>query len=451
VSLDENHTWQHLGELVTRNMEKLKVPGVALGVLRDGETRTAGWGVTSVENPLPVTASTLFQIGSITKTFTATAIMRLVEQGRLDLEARVRAYLPGFCVQDKEASASATVRHLLTHTGGWAGDFFHGTGQGNDALARYVADMADLPQLAPIGSLWSYNNAGFGVAGLLVEKVTGRLFEDVLQDLVLEPLGLEHCYFDPAKVMTYRFAIGHDAEEQGPQVARPWMLDRYVYPVGGIATDVHDLLRYARFHLGGGPDAVLPQPVIEQMQSPQVRVWGGESWGLGWSVQDVSGAREIMHSGGTKGQVSLLVLVPERGFALAVLTNGENGGQLTQAVRRWLLRESLGLEVPVPRPVGSSGQELAEFVGHYRGYYGDVALGLLAGKLVGQRTFKRGFPNEEVPPPPAPPPMSLDLCETDRLVVLDGCFKDAPADVLRRADGSIGWLRFGGRLHVREG
>ena len=96
-------------------------------------------------------------------------------------------------------------------------------------------------------------------------------------------------------------------------------------------------------------------------------------------------------------------------------------------------------------------QELGELAGHYRGYDGDVALGLLAGKLVGQRTFKRGFPNESVPPPPTPPPMSLDLCDEDRLVLLDGDLKDATADVLRRASGSIGWLRFGGRLHERQG
>lgn len=451
MSVEDNGMWQGLAELVARAMEQNHVPGVALGIVHDGQMRTAGWGVTSVENPLPVTAGTLFQIGSITKTFTATAVLRMVEQGRLDLEARVQACLPDFRVQDEGASATATVRHLLTHTGGWAGDFFHGTGQGEDALARYVADMASLPQLAPIGSLWSYNNAGFGVAGHIIERVTGRPFETALKELVLAPLGLERCFFDPAEVMTRRFAVGHSAGEQGPQVARPWKLDRYVYPVGGIVTDVKDLLRYARFHLGGGPEEVLPGTLLQEMQSPQASVWPGEAWGLGWSVQDVSGAREIMHGGGTKGQTSLLVLVPERAFALAVLTNGESGGQVNQAVRRWLLKEVLGLEVRVPRPAESTGQEPGEVAGHYWGYHGDVALGVLAGKLVGQRVFKRGFPNEDVPAPPAPPPMSLAYCDRDRLVVLDGDYRDATADVLRRPDGSIGWLRFGGRLHVREG
>ena len=158
MSADGEENWKRLSELVAGVMDRKGIPGVAVGILHGGETATAGFGVTSVDHPLPVTDETLFQIGSITKTFTATAIMRLVESGELDMDATVRTYLPDFKMSDETAASQVTVRHLLTHVSGWAGDYFDDTGSGDDALAKYVANMADLEQLAPLGAVWSYNN-----------------------------------------------------------------------------------------------------------------------------------------------------------------------------------------------------------------------------------------------------------------------------------------------------
>jgi CubicO group peptidase (beta-lactamase class C family) len=454
VSNMDGTTRNRLGGVVTQSMEKTGVPGVAVGILHGGETIATGFGVTSVENPLPVTGETLFQIGSITKTFTGTAIMELVEQGKLDLDATVRTYVPDFVVSDETASAQATIRHLLTHTGGWAGDFFHATGAGDDALARYVADMAELPQLVPIGSHWSYNNAGFSLAGHVIERVLGKSYEAALKDLVLEPLGLQTSFFDSGDVMTHRFVVGHNVAEGTARVARPWPLERSTHPAGGITSTVQDLLRYARFHLEDGRvedgSPLLSPDSIAQMQSPQVTLWGDEAWGLAWAVNQVDGKLEISHGGGTNGQISQLALVPEHGFALAVLTNADRGSEVTRAVRRWALKEYLGLEATDPQPIEASEEDLAQYVGRYRGYYSDLELGMLGGKLVGQVTYKRSFPSEHVPPPPVPPPMSLARCEPDRLLVIDGRFKDSLADVIRNPDGSLGWLRASGRLRARE-
>ena len=444
-----------LRELVAGLMAQTGVPGVSIGILYRGETVTFGCGVTSVENPLPVTGETLFQIGSITKTFTGTAMMRLVEAGVLALDAKVRTYVPDFQVRDEAASREATVRQLLTHQGGWAGDFFHGTGSGDDAIARYVADMADLPQLAPIGTHWSYNNAGFSVAGYIMELVTGKRYETTLSEQVLVPLGLEHTFFDPGDVITHSFAVGHIVTEGKAQVARPWALDRAIYPVGGITCHVNDLLRYARFHLGDGQaedgTRLLSPESLNTMHSPQAPVREGESWGLSWGILDeLEGARQVRHGGGTKGQVSLLVMVPSHDLAMAILTNADPGGRITDEVRRWVLKELLGLEAPRAEPIDAEKDVLAQYAGLYRGYYTDLELGVLGGKLVGQVTYKRGFPNEDVPPPPPPPPASVGLCAEDQLLVLDGPAKDTLGDVIRRPDGSIGWLRFSGRLHKRE-
>ena len=120
-------------------MQHYRVPGLALAVLHNGQTYAQGFGITSIENPSPVTPDTLFQVGSISKTFLGTAAMRLVEQGALDLDAPLRKYLPSFKLKDEDVAARVTMRHLLTHTGGWLGDYFNDTGWGNDALTKMLA------------------------------------------------------------------------------------------------------------------------------------------------------------------------------------------------------------------------------------------------------------------------------------------------------------------------
>jgi hypothetical protein len=194
------------------------------------------------------------------------------------------------------------------------------------------------------------------------------------------------------------------------------------------------------------------------MQTPQVTVWGTDAWALPWSIvehaQLESGegdkVRVVSHGGGTKGQISLLALVPEYDFALVVLTNADTGDKLYGEVRRWVLGEYLALDDPEPTDMEAGPEDLAVYASRYRGFFTDWELGMLNGRLVGQAIYNRGFPNESVPPPPAPPPVALGLCEPDRLLVLDGPGKGDRADAIRTEDGSIGWLRIGGRLHVRE-
>jgi CubicO group peptidase (beta-lactamase class C family) len=450
----ENDNWARLGELVAQLMDKTGVPGVCVGILHQGEVATAGFGVTNAEHPLPVTDETLFQIGSITKTFTGTALMRLVEAGQVELDATLRTYLPEFKVSDEAAAARATVRHLLTHMSGWEGDYFHATGAGDDALARYVADMAGLTQLAPPATVWSYNNAAFSVVGRIIEVLTGKTYEAALKELVLEPLGLQHSFFDPGDLITYRFAVGHHAGGAGAQVARPWPLPRSAYPAGGITCHVQDLLRYARFHLGDGraegETRLLSAEAMAAMHSPQAAVWGKETWGLSWSVDDTAGVRVVSHAGGTNGQSTLLLLVPERAFALAVLTNADRGGMVIHKLSQWVLKQYLELDMPDPTPIEASVEDLAAYGGRYSRPAADIELGILGGRLIGQMILKMHFPTEDSPVPPSPPPASLGLCEKDRLLVLDGGAQGEKMDILRKPDGSIGWLRSGGRIHVRQ-
>jgi CubicO group peptidase (beta-lactamase class C family) len=440
--------WDLLCEFAEDSRLKYGVPGIVLGILHEGDVKAAGFGVTNLDHPLGVNDQTFFQIGSISKTFSGTLIMKMVEEGKIDLDATVHTYVPEFKVADVQVSEKVTIRHLLTHTSGWFGDLFLDTGPGDDAASKYVSEMADLEQLAPIGQVWSYNNAGFVLLGYIIEQIRGQSYQGTLQEKILEPLGLNNTFFDPGDVITYRFATGHN----GDQVARPWPLPRAVYPAGGITCSVHDLLAYAKFHMGDGSlaggECLLQKESLLKMQTPTVNVWKQEHWGLTWAVDDTYNTRLVSHGGGTTGQVSQLIFAPQHDFAVAVFTNSGEGGRVTQEVTRQALKAYLGIEIVDPEPLEASAEQLAPFVGDYTRPFADVHLGLLGGRLVGQLLFKMGFPTKDSPPPPAPPPFTLGMIEEDRLMILDGPMKSSKVDIIREADGSIGWLR-AGRIHKR--
>ena len=264
-------------------MERHAVPGVALGIYDGGEELTEGFGVTSAENPLPVDSGTLFQIGSITKTVTATAIVVLAERGMLDLDEPVSTYLLDLRLADEEVARKVTTAHLLTHVGGWVGDVFEDTGYGDDALEKIVRRLADAPQLTPLGELWSYNNSGFYIAGRVVEVVSGKAFEAAVRELVLGPLGMDRSFFFPGEVMTRRFVVGHLVRDGEPSVSRPWALPRNFAAAGGLASTAKDQVRYARFHLGGGVPGgteILGEGPLREMR--RARVSGEGTMGKAW-------------------------------------------------------------------------------------------------------------------------------------------------------------------------
>jgi CubicO group peptidase (beta-lactamase class C family) len=172
-------------DLIAKLADEFDVPGIAAGVWHAGETSFACHGVTSIENPLPIDVHTLFQAGSIGKTYTATALLRLAETGRVELDAPVRRYVPALHLADATAAAQVTLLQLLNHTAGWEGDFFVDTGEGEDALARYVSRLDEVAQLTPPGSAFSYNNAAFCLAGRVIENVTGDSYERAIRKLLL--------------------------------------------------------------------------------------------------------------------------------------------------------------------------------------------------------------------------------------------------------------------------
>ncbi len=437
---------------VQEQMRALDIPGVAVGILADGQMHTRGFGVTSIDHPLPVTDDTLFQIGSISKTFTGTAIMRLVDQGALRLDDPVRQHLPDFTVKDSEAAARVTVRDTLTHMSGWEGDFFDDPSGGDDALERIVGRMATLEQTAQVGEMWGYNNSGFYLAGRIIEVATGKPFERAVRDLVLDPIGLEHAYYFPAEVMTRRFVVGHATNKGATTVQRPWPVPRAANAAGGITTTVGTLLRYAAFHMGDGAASsgarVLSVESLRAMRSPVVAKAGTDQhMGLTWHLSRAGTLTVADHGGGTIGQISTLRLVPERQFALAIVTNSARGGTLNTQVGRVAFEAYLAVAPPRYTRMAVAADALQEYAGTYRRQYADVIVTVEGDALEVQVTPKMpGLDGKTLPPPPA---QRMAFHARDRLLQLDGPNAGEPGgEFVRGGDGRVAWLRTG-RIHRR--
>jgi CubicO group peptidase (beta-lactamase class C family) len=446
--------FQKLCDQITEQMESHHVPGVAVGVLRKGQELTAGFGVTNLENPLPVTPETLFQVGSISKTFTATTVMRLVEMGKLDLDTPICTYLPDLQLADEQTAKNATIRHLLTHTGGWVGDYFDDFGQGETALAQIVEKMAGLDQLIPLGKVFSYNNSGFYLAGRVIEMVTGSSFEYAVKELVFDPLGLKMAYYFPEDLLTYRFASGHLVDGEVVKVARPWAVPRASAPAGGVVSNIPTLLQYARFHMGDGtaPDGtrLLSKESISLIQSPQFSAGDRLEIGLSWFISHLNQFDMIDHGGSTNGQMAGLYLIPERSFALAILTNSSRGSILNRSAIRFALKNWLNEELPDPAPLNLTTEELALYAGRYYSRLNLTEIFLEEGRLILKIIPQGGFPTPESPPSPAPPPMQIALYAIDKFVVIDQPMKNVKGEFLRGPGGEIDWIRFGLRVQARQ-
>lgn len=441
---------------LARRAEELEVPGSAVGIYLDGEEHYAYHGVTSIENPLAVDETTLFQFGSTGKTYTATAILRLVDQGRVDLAAPVRTYVPELRLKDESVAEKVTVLHLLNHTAGWAGDYENNTGNGDDALARYVAGMADIDQVSPLGTEVSYNNASYSLAGYLIEKVTGTTYEEAIQQLVLDPLGMTDTWFFPNDVMTRRFAVGHIRSADATiQVARPWALPRNGNPAGGMSATATDQIAWAAFHLRDGRAAdgtqVVPAELIRAMREPTVQMPGnalGDAVGISWMLRSVGGVLVAEHGGTTIGQHSAFALVPERRFGVIVLTNcGPNGEQLNSDLVKWALEAYLGVVEPEPDVIDADPDLLGQYAGDYDSAALAVAITGADGRLIVKLSVKPEVLAEvgEVDQFDAPIPLGLLAGGADRYVVTDGAMAGMRGYFSRDADGRVDSINLGGR------
>jgi len=336
----EDTKWQSLLDDLAK---KHVVPGASLAVLADGEITTAVTGVTHLETQAPVGVNTLFQIGSTTKTYTATLVMQLVDEGLLELDQPAADVIKDLRFGSDEEGRKVTVRQLLAHTSGLLGDDFGNFpasddwGRGEDAVERYVTETCPtLPRISSPDHSMSYNNAGYIVLGRLIETLRGKPYAAALKEHLLGPLGATRTATLPEEAIMHSVAVGHtpaDAENLKTSVVAPlWQLPTAYAPAGALLcacpTDVlllaHVLLNEGKAQ--NGTQILSPESVAamraQQIGVPLPNMLNVDSWGLGLFLFEWSGQRGFGHNGDTIGQHCEFRVFPDSETALVLSVNG---------------------------------------------------------------------------------------------------------------------------------
>ena len=419
-----------IGSWVRENLPAMladaHIPAASVAILSDGEIVTTAAGILNRNTGVEADEDSVFQIGSITKTWTATLIMQLVDEGLLDLDAPVRDVVPAFAIADDAAASAITPRQLLSHVSGFEGDLFNDTGVGDDAVEKYLATIADAPQLFAPGERFSYNNAAFVVLGRIVEVLRGTSYDQALRAHLAAPLGLTHVATSAAEAIMFRAALGHiPAEDSDEPVPAPvWSLVRSNAPAGSmLAMTARDLATYARMHLDGGVASdgtrVLSAEGVRAMQERQVELpelgLMGDAWGLGWEIFDWDGGPVIGHDGGTIGQNAFLRMVPSKGVAVVVLTNGGQTVDLYHAIVSKVLAALADVTVPAlpSLPEAPVTVDVDRILGTYSSSVSDSTVRIDDdGRIWLERTMKGIFAELG----PAPEPVELVGWEGDTLL-----------------------------------
>jgi CubicO group peptidase (beta-lactamase class C family) len=343
-----------LDAFIGQALKDWAMPGLAVAVVKDGETvHLKGYGFRDVEKKLPATPLTLYAIGSTSKAFTTAVMAQLVEEGKLDWDAPVQSYVPGFALQDAHASSRITPRDLVTHVSGLPRHDL--VWYNNLSLTREeaVRRLAFLPANKTLRQAWQYNNLMFMAAGYLVEKVTGRSWEQNVKDRFMTPLRMTHSNFSVQESRK-------DADHAEPYEEREDLLVKVPFrdittagPAGSINSCAQDMARWVTLHLQGGAvdgKSLLSASSIADLHAPRAVVPAPAddrdvllpTYASGWLVDVYRGHRRVHHSGGIDGFTALVTLFPDDGLGIVVLIN-RGGGSFSGVLVNTLADRVLGL------------------------------------------------------------------------------------------------------------
>ena len=346
---------------ISDEMRDVRIPGLALGIVHNGEiVHLKGFGVADPSGTV-VTPQTPFILASASKSFTALAIMQLVEDGKVDLDAPVVTYLPSFSVGDESASASITVRHLLNHTSGLPEDTAYqpmlSNDMSDDALDKRARALNDAEGEHGAGQVFEYTDANYDVLGLIVEKVSGQPYESHIQERIFTPLGMSHSFTDQTDARQSGSATGHRSWFGFPKpFDAPY--SRAAMPSSYLISSAEDVTHFLIGQLNGGTyeaASVLSPEGIAAMHQPAVREGDRDIfYGMGWESRTLAGVPVVRHKGTNANFYADMVLDKEDGWGVVVLANFDslnfNGGRVQglSAGVLSLLRGEAPPDVPMP-------------------------------------------------------------------------------------------------------
>ncbi len=323
---------------VEQERQAARVPGIALAIVQgDRIVHLRGFGHADSSGPA-VTPQTPFVIGSAAKSFTALAVMQLVEAGKIELDTPVQRYLPWFRVADADASARITVRHLLHHTSGLQ----RGEGNSEMATSRDMRDGALEEQVRsfhtaeltePMGATWQYSNAGYVTLGLLVRTVSGQSYERYVEQHIFAPLQIQHAFTDPVAAQKVGLAAGY-RYWFGQPVAFDAPFNRRLLPAGLLMASSEDMAHYLIAQLNDGrygSATILSPAGIAELQRGAVAIPGGiwngieeARYGMGWGVGKRNGITVVEHAGDSSNFHADMILLPDDRYGVALLMNSNN-------------------------------------------------------------------------------------------------------------------------------
>ena len=305
---------------ITAAMKRNNIPGLAMAFTQgDGITYSKGYGTAG--NGRPVTADTPFYIGSQSKSFTALAIMQLVEQGKLELDAPVQTYLPWFRVGDLQASQKITIRHLLQHTSGLSESGYTENFPQNTPLEVMVRDLSRARLTAPVGSKMQYFNQGYDTLGLIIETVSGKSYGDFIRENIFVPLKMTNSFTDPAEAEAVGLSQGFSQIFMLP-IPLKQSFYQFDLPAGYIMSSANDMARFLNAMGNGGEldgVRVLEPENVQLIFTPNTAIQS--TYGFGWYIGQYNGETKITHGGDTERFHTSVLLLPQSKRSLVMLFN----------------------------------------------------------------------------------------------------------------------------------
>jgi CubicO group peptidase (beta-lactamase class C family) len=364
-------------------------PGLAIGVVHDQDVVwSRGFGWADVERRVPATPATRFRVASITKTFTATAIMQLRDAGTLRLDDEVRSHLPWFIPRTAHADAAPiTIRHLLTHTAGLPREaaFPYWTDGAFPAVEEIRAALPGQDCVLPTDTRWKYSNLALVVAGEIVSAVAGMPWAAYVRARVLEPLGMRDTLVDTPAADDPRLARPYARRlPSGERGAAPASDVRGISAAAGLTTTVEDLARFAMLQFRGGPAGgaqVLRGSTLREMQRVHwIEPDWQAGWGLGFHIYRAKDRTLVGHGGALRGHRSDFRFCPAERIAVIVLINADDGEPraIVDKAFEWA---APALGRPTPAPPALPDPAWQRYVGRYRNGWGDAQVLVVDGRL----------------------------------------------------------------------